>query len=146
MYSVKQISSQQTYIVRQPVLRPGKPLESCIFDGDDLPQTIHFGVYLNEILLGIVSVFKVSNYNFENPDQYQLRGMAVMPEYQKKGLGDLLLNAAENYIAQQQGGLIWFNAREIAVGFYKKAGYKILGSMFDIPDVGPHYIMFKHID
>ena len=145
MYSVKQISSQQTYAVRQPVLRPGKPIDSCIFDGDDLPQTVHFGVYDSDNLLGIVSVFRVSHPDFTNTNQYQLRGMAVLPTHQKKGLGDLLLEAAENYIKQQDADLIWFNAREVAVGFYNKAGYTISGELFEIPTVGPHYVMFKLI-
>ncbi|QEE48285.1 GNAT family N-acetyltransferase [Flavobacterium alkalisoli] len=143
MYSVKQISSQQTYAVRQPVLRPGKHIDSCIFDGDDLPQTVHFGVYDSDNLVGIVSVFRVSHPDFANANQYQLRGMAVLPTHQKKGLGDLLLEAAENYIKQQGTDLIWFNAREVAVGFYSKAGYTISGELFEIPTVGPHYVMFK---
>ena len=143
MYSVKQITSQQTYAVRQPVLRPGKPIDSCIFDGDDLPQTVHFGVYDSNNLVGIVSVFRVSHPHFTNTNQYQLRGMAVLPNHQKKGLGDLLLMAAEDYIKQQDAGLIWFNAREVAVGFYSKAGYTVSGELFEIPNVGPHYVMFK---
>lgn len=143
MYSIKQITSQETYPVRQPVLRPGKPIESCIFDGDDLPDTAHFGIYDNNNVIGIVSVFKASSPLFSEAAQFQLRGMAVLPAYQKLGLGDLLLKAAEDYIKSRNSPLIWFNAREIAVGFYKKAGYSIKGDMFKIPDVGPHYVMYK---
>ena len=69
--------------------------------------------------------------------------MAVLPTHQKKGLGDLLLEAAEDYIKQKDADLIWFNAREVAVGFYSKAGYTISGELFEIPNVGPHYVMFK---
>ncbi|TRW26551.1 GNAT family N-acetyltransferase [Flavobacterium zepuense] len=140
---IKQITSQQTFVVRQPVLRPGKALDTCIFDGDDLPATIHFGVFEEEGLLGVISVFKASHDFFTEADQYQIRGMAVLENQQKKGLGDLLVQAAEQYISQQNGKKIWFNAREIAVGFYKKMGYAVTGEPFTIGDIGIHYVMHK---
>lgn len=143
MYTLKQITSQATFAVRQPVLRPGKGIETCVFDGDDLPTTVHFGIFDDEALVGIISVFKASNPYFKETDQFQIRGMAVLESEQKKGLGEKLVLEAEAYIAQNKGKRIWFNAREIAVGFYKKMGYDIIGDQFNIPDVGPHYVMHK---
>jgi len=143
MYTLKQISSQDTFAVRQPVLRPGKGIETCVFDGDDLPTTVHFGIFDDEALVGIISVFKASSPYFNETEQFQIRGMAVLESEQKKGLGEKLVLEAEAYIAQNKGKRIWFNAREIAVGFYKKMGYDIIGDQFNIPDVGPHYVMHK---
>jgi ribosomal protein S18 acetylase RimI-like enzyme len=145
MYPIKKITSQETFPVRQPVLRPGKPVESCIFEGDDLPTTAHFGIYDENTIIGCLSVFKYPNAFFASQDAFQIRGMAVLPSHQKKGLGEKLMEAAEDYIKQQNGRTIWFNAREIAVGFYKKLGYAIEGEPFDILDIGPHYVMFKEI-
>jgi len=48
MIQIKEIPSKETYIVRQPVLRKGKPIESCIFEGDDLETTYHFGLFDNK--------------------------------------------------------------------------------------------------
>jgi len=140
---IKQITSQQTFAVRHPVLRPGKALDTCIFDGDDLPTTIHFGIFEEEGLLGVISVFKAGHDFFTEPNQYQIRGMAVLENQQKKGLGNMLVQAAEQYISQQNGKKIWFNAREIAVGFYKKMGYAVTGEPFTIGDIGTHYVMHK---
>ena len=36
MQNIKKISATETFLVRHPVLRAGKPIESCHFDGDDL--------------------------------------------------------------------------------------------------------------
>lgn len=36
MTIIKKIAAAETYSVRLPVLRKGKPIESCRFDGDDL--------------------------------------------------------------------------------------------------------------
>ena len=145
-HTLKQITSQDTFIVRQPVLRPGRGIETCVFDGDSLPSTLHFGIYDNEALLGVISVFEASHPFFTEERQFQIRGMAVLDANQKKGLGEKLVQKAEEYIAlQQQGSRIWFNAREIAVGFYEKMGYTVIGAAFNIPDVGPHYVMHKKL-
>jgi GNAT superfamily N-acetyltransferase len=145
MYSIKQIPSKDTFAVRLPVLRPGKPVESCIFEGDDLPSTVHFGIFDDENLAGIVSVFEADTPLLPQQQQFQLRGMAVLDTYQKKGLGDLLVKAAEDYIKTVGGEAIWFNAREIAVGFYEKMGYKIIGDPFTISDIGIHYVMYREV-
>lgn len=139
------ISTLETFAVRQPVLRPGKPIETCHFDGDDLPTTKHFGFFEDDVLLGIASVFEVQNPDFENANQLQLRGMAVVPNQQKKGIGEQLVKRCERHAIQNDYGLIWFNAREIAIGFYQKLGYQISGESFDIAGVGTHYKMFKKL-
>lgn len=145
MIEIKIIPSKETYSVRQPVLRAGKPIESCLFDGDDLETTVHFGLYYDELLVGIVSVFENKNVLFKDILQIQIRGMAVLEEYQNKKLGNFLINNVEKYATFQNIPLIWFNARENAVGFYKKLGYEIIGTSFDIVGVGTHYVMYKHL-
>ena len=142
---IKRIPSQETFPVRHPVLRPGKSIESCIFAGDDDVTTVHFGLYDDDDLAGVLSVFEVPHSEFTEWKQFQLRGMAVLPSHQKRGLGGQLLVAAEDYIRQQDGQLIWFNAREIAVGFYEKAGYKIKSGPFPVQDFGPHYVMYNEL-
>jgi ribosomal protein S18 acetylase RimI-like enzyme len=145
MIEIKKISAFETIIVRHPVLRAGKPIESCNFEGDDLPSTVHFGLNLYNQLIAVISAFEVKNKLFTEENQYQIRGMAVLEEFQKRGFGEQLLHYCENEIRIKKGELIWFNARETAVGFYKKSGYEIIGGLFEIPDVGPHYVLFKII-
>ncbi len=145
MIEIKKITAFETIIVRHPVLRPGRPIESCHFDGDDMPTTSHFGLFLENQLAGVISAFKAQNKLFSEENQYQIRGMAVLSEFQKKGFGEALLEYCENEIRLKSGNLIWFNARETAIGFYEKSGYEILGDQFEIPNVGPHYILFKAI-
>lgn len=143
MYSIKQIPSSATFAVRLPVLRPGKPVESCVFDGDDLPSTVHFGIFEDQNLIGVISVFKANSDLLPQNNQFQIRGMAVLDSHQKRGLGDRLVKAAEDYIVSQNADAIWFNAREIAVGFYKKMGYEIIGIPFTIGDIGVHHVMYR---
>jgi GNAT superfamily N-acetyltransferase len=143
MAIIKKISSAETFSVRHPVLRKGKPLESCHFDGDNLETTQHFGLYLDEELVGIISLFKKSNPDFKENNQYQIRGMAVLEDHRKKDFGKALIRYSEEQCKNQNVDLIWFNARIEASGFYEKMGYKKIGVPFEIPDVGEHIVMFK---
>ena len=143
MTNIRQISALETYTVRHPVLRGGKTIESCQFDGDELETTKHFGLFEENILAGVISLFETKHEAFTAPEQTQIRGMAVLEKFQKRGFGALLVQHAEEYARSKQAELIWFNARETAVGFYTKMGYSILGGPFDIANVGTHFIMHK---
>ena len=140
---IKKISSLETYPVRHEVLRKRKPIETCQFKGDDDENTTHFGLYVEDKLIGIISIFKENNILFPELNQFQIRGMAVLEAFQGKGFGAKLVKEAENHCINLNTNLIWFNARENAVSFYKKLDYKIIGDSFLIPDVGIHFVMYK---
>lgn len=139
----KTISTGETYLVRHPVLRPGKAIETCRFEGDDLPSTVHFGIFDREILIGVLSLFDASNIGIAAETQLQFRGMAVLASYQNKGIGAILMEFAENQIKAKSGAIIWLNAREKALTFYEKMGYQKTGEPFIIGDIGIHYVMYK---
>ena len=145
MKYIKEITAEETYPVRHPVLRAGKPIESCRFDGDDLKSTKHFGIFIDGKLSGVVSLLEKVNPLFATNNQFQLRGMGVVEEQRRNGYGEDLVNHCEDYIRNKGGALIWFNARIIAMPFYKKLGYESIGDAFDLADVGTHYVMSKTI-
>ncbi|MBW2960928.1 GNAT family N-acetyltransferase [Mesonia aestuariivivens] len=140
---IKKVKVEEILPVRQTVLRNGKPREECFFEGDLAKETIHLALYENEKIYAIASLLKDNNKNLTAINQYRLRGMAVMPEAQGKGLGKQLLRFAEELIKEQKNITLWFNARTTAVNFYKKNNFKILGEEFTIPKVGNHFLMFK---
>lgn len=140
--SLKIISAQETYPVRHPVLRGGRPLSECEFEGDEDVTTIHLGLYSKEKLVGVATFIKNSNPHFSEKVQYQLRGMAILHKFRNKGLGKIILDEAEKQLSNKCHRL-WFNARKIAVNFYEKNGYKKMGEPFEIPNVGMHYVMTK---
>jgi GNAT superfamily N-acetyltransferase len=146
MKKIQKISSKDTFSVRHPVLRAGKPIESCQFDGDDLESTTHFGLFVDRELIAVVSLFKNNNALFNSENQYQIRGMAVLSEFQYKNYGQELVKHCEIYCTVNKASLIWFNAREQAVSFYEKLQYKKIGSPFNITDIGLHYLMNKNLE
>lgn len=143
MQLIKEIPALETFSVRHPVLRPGKNIETCHFDGDNLESTRHFGLFIDDELAGVASLFKSNSDLFQEKEQFQLRGMAVLEKFQKKGIGESLVKYAEENAKSSSGKLIWFNAREVAVRFYEKMGYQIIGEAFDIGDIGKHFVMYK---
>lgn len=80
----KLLASQEILQLRQKVLRPGKPIESCYFENDDIESTQHLGAFFEDKLVGIISLFKNRHHLFKTQNQIQLRGMAVEPDNQKK--------------------------------------------------------------
>ena len=40
------------------------------------------------------------------------------------------------------GSYLWCNARLIAVPFYERMGLTAVGDLFEMPEIGPHYVMW----
>jgi predicted GNAT family N-acyltransferase len=144
MVSVKIISVEDTFPLRLEVLRKNIDLPHQ-FDGDLDDNTFHLGVFENNSLVCIGSFMKSSMEEKEIlGTQYQLRGMASAPEVRGKGYGKLLLNHATNELLKRDVLYLWCNAREIALEFYKKNKFEIIGERF-VNKAGPHYKMYKKL-
>ena len=72
--------------------------------------------------------------------------MATLPEHQYKGLSSALLQVAFPIVKQNLCHLVWCNAREEAIGFYKKVGFEGIGELFEITNLGQHLVMVKYLD
>ncbi len=143
MFQIKKITASETYPLRHAILRQNEPIEKCIYPYDTEATTLHFGLFANQLLVGIVSIFETKKDLFEDVKQFQIRGMAVLESHQKKGYGAALIEHAVDYLQKEKEFLIWFNARIIALGFYEKLGFEKTGNAFEIVPIGMHYIMFK---
>lgn len=139
MPTIVPIPASATLHIRALVLRQGRPLADCHFVGDHAATTHHLGAMLNQRLVGIVSLMQSELADIDKHPSWQLRGMATLPEVRGQGLGKALVSYAINEARAQGYALLWCNAREHAVDFYKKFGFKIVGEKFEIPDVGPHF-------
>jgi ribosomal protein S18 acetylase RimI-like enzyme len=129
--------------LRHEVLRQGKPISSCHFEGDNDLDTFHVGAFDDNKMIGCVSLMKKKHPKFHQNDIYQLRGMAVLKAYRHKKIGNRLLDFALQHLLKKNADLVWCNVRTSAVGFYQKNHFLINGDEFDIPDVGPHVLMYK---
>ena len=121
MIHIEQIRPELTWRLRQQVLYPAQKLYEMELEEDN--DGIHFGAFIDNALAGIISLF-------QHDTVFQFRKLAVLPEFQKMGIGNSLLNRVEEWALSENGTLIWCNARLSAIGFYMKAGYSHTGKLF----------------
>jgi ribosomal protein S18 acetylase RimI-like enzyme len=145
LIKVKQIQAKDCYPIRQQILWQHKNIEACGIGIDEQEGTFHLGVFLNDELVCIGSFFKQKNVLFSEQNQYRLRAMATLAEAQKQGTAKALLDFAFERLQNQNQELLWCDARIIALGFYEKMGFKKLGETYEIPLIGPHYLMWKSV-
>lgn len=144
---ILRINHQDTYQIRTQVLVPDHDVKKAKFEGDDDEDiSFHLGAFIEGKLVSVASFFYERNPLFPDQHQYQLRGMATLPEFQNQGLSKELLTMAFPIIKQNFCSLLWCNARLSAVGFYEKIGFqKLNDNIFEIPEIGNHVLMFKAI-
>ncbi|WP_435263583.1 GNAT family N-acetyltransferase [Tenacibaculum sp. nBUS_03] len=140
---IKKIKATDTYLIRKEILRKGIDLPYK-FAGDFDDETYHLGAFLNNKLVGIVTLMRSKNNNFTH-NQYQLRGMATLTEVRGKGIGKQLVNEALSLLRNDGVAVLWCNAREKASSFYKRLGFVIVGETFVIEKVGEHYVMAVNV-
>ena len=140
MIRIIKLKAEDTYSIRKQVLRKNMTL-SHKMKGDHDSDALHLGVYERDILVCIGSFMKAARTDLAGR-QYQLRGMATSDGSQGNGYGKLLLQEAEAILKNNDIDIIWCNARVIAIDFYKKMGYQVMGDVFEAPQIGPHYVMF----
>ncbi len=78
----------------------------------------------------------------KNKSTLQLRQMAVPGKLQGKGIGASIMSFAENLARDKGYNKMIMHARDTAIGFYEKFGYKIKGNEFEEVNL-PHHIMEK---
>lgn len=130
---------QELLDIRNKVLR--LPLGLNIRDDDlsDDDKCLHLA-YFDELgkIVGGLQIKKINNHTF------QIRQMAVLPEFQQKGVGSALIKAAEEFIKQEGSKQILIEAREYAIPFYSKHGYEVSGNRYFKINL-PHFKMVKKI-
>ncbi|MDB5321949.1 MAG: putative acyltransferase [Phycisphaerales bacterium] len=131
----------EIFQVRWDVLRAGCPVEAARFPGDDAPETILVGAFVGE---RNVSCATATRAQWEGRPAWQLGGMGVVADWQKRGVGQRVLATLEDLVRRASDvRQIWCNAREEAVAFYEKQGWVLASERFQVEGVGPHFKMTK---
>jgi predicted GNAT family N-acyltransferase len=136
---IRQVGAEEIRPLRHRVLRPGQAFEDTAYAGDDLPETVHLGAFDDDgRLVGIASLYREGR---DGGPGWRLRGMATDATVRGTGHGAAVLGACIDHVARAGGGELWCNARMSAVGFYRRAGFEVVGDEFDVPGIGAHVVM-----
>lgn len=105
--------------LRQEVMYPELSIDAVKLPDDAAGS--HFGIYEDNQLLSVVSVF-------ERNGEMQFRKLATRRDKQGKGLAWILLQHVLQLAEQQKVTRLWCNARTSATGLYEKMGLQQSGA------------------
>ena len=143
---ITSIEVSKCYPLRHEMLRRGKPLETCYFDGDNSEGTFHLGAIVDNEIIGIISVYEKDLTQFKNSKGAQFRGIAVALKHQRKGVASKLINCAEKETKKRMNPkYIWLNGRISANKLYLGRGFDLIGDPFEINTIGIHQRFIKMI-
>jgi GNAT superfamily N-acetyltransferase len=144
--TVRPIRPEETHVLRQRILRAHQALAEMEYPGDRDAQTVHFGAFDGERLVGIASIYHEAWKDDPQPGDWRLRGMAVDEAARGGGVGAKLLEACARHIADHGGKRLWCNARTPACAFYERFGLSRRGPIWDEGAIGPHVVMVGDIE
>lgn len=131
-------SAEEVRPLRMRVLRAGRPVSESAYAYDDLAETVHVVAVGGGEVVGVATVFP-EPYD-DQPGAWRLRGMAVAPPYQGKGVGSAVLVRVVDELLARSVPLLWCNARTTALPFYRRHGFTTVGEEFlAAPDI-PHCV------
>jgi len=142
-FTIKQPESpeefKQYFRLRWQILRApwGEP-EGSEIDGIE-DQCFHIMVTDSDKTIG------VGRLQYNSADEAQIRYMAVEKEYERNGIGRMIVNALEQEALNKNILTVVLDAREPAVGFYQKLGYSIEEKSYVLFNEIQHYRMIKQL-
>lgn len=129
---------QKAIQLRYSILRAPLGLNFSQEDLDKEKDHIHIASFEDDELLGCCMLTKIDTHTL------QLRQMAVKDNLQRKGIGASIVSFAESIAKDKGYRRIIMHARDTAIGFYEKFGYKLKGDEFTEVNL-PHHVMEKNI-
>jgi N-acetylglutamate synthase-like GNAT family acetyltransferase len=131
---------EQYYHLRYATLRQpwGQPIGSERVDDDE--TAIH-AMLLDETGEPV----GVCRMHLQNPQEAQLRFMGIHQNYQGKGLGNMLIAYLEDKARRMGAKNVMLQAREKAVSFYERNGYKVTEKTYLLFNSIQHYKMEKQL-
>lgn len=127
---------EQMVRLRYEVLRKPLGLE---FSNEELEQEkddLLIGSFDEDQMLGCCLLTKISDHCV------RLRQMAVHKSQQGKGIGEALISFTEKIAKDKGFRILMMHARDTAIGFYEKYGYRVRGDQFIEVNIS-HHVMEK---
>ncbi len=135
---IRPLIAEETHRLRRQALRDGEPTAVVHQDTDERPTTWHLGAVEPSGRVVATSTYFAEPFPLDptRPGAVRLRSMAVDDNWRRRGLGSVILAAAEARLIAQGAQLVWANARDSALGFYAKAGFARTDRSFVDPLTG----------
>lgn len=142
--NVERVTFDDIHDLRVRVLRKGTPATHANYPEDQYDDVVHLAIRINEEVVATSTWFSKECPELPGQSAVQLKGMAVDDSLQTTGYGRALIEAGMLRALERQATLVWARARDSAVGFYEKCGFRVVGDGFiDEPTAMPHHIVVR---
>jgi GNAT superfamily N-acetyltransferase len=126
------------------VLRPDGPLP-----GDQPPpaHARHVAALRDGVVIGAATVLpeRWPGPGVVREPVWRLRAMVVAESQRGTGTGRAVLDRAVEVAAARGAGSLWAEARSSALGFYRRAGWTVVGDEWIKPGIGPHRYIHRDL-
>ena len=139
---MRRVDAEVVRPLRHSVLRAGADLSESVYPVDDLPDTVHLAAMSGDVVVGTATVFPEP---YDGRAAWRLRGMAVAEARRGEGIGFSLLREVVDRVRARGSDLIWCNARTVALPFYVRNGFTIVGEEFLAGGGVPHYRALREL-
>ncbi|MDB5201615.1 MAG: GCN5-related N-acetyltransferase [Ferruginibacter sp.] len=129
---------QQMVHLRNQILRQPLGLSFTKEELEKEKDNILIGAFDEDDMLGCCMLTKLDEHTL------QVRQMAVNNNLQGKGIGAAIMAYAENVSRDKGFKKLVMHARNTAIGFYEKFGFRVKGGEFTEVNL-PHHVMEKNI-
>ena len=128
--------------LRVRVLRRGTPFTHANYPEDEYPDVVNFCIVRGGSPIATSTWFSKECPEMPGVPAVQLKGMAVDDSVQGSGLGAKLIERGLEHARATGAGIAWARARDSALYFYEKRGFRVVGDGFiDGPTAMPHHIV-----
>jgi GNAT superfamily N-acetyltransferase len=144
---VEVVDEGRTRELRRTVLRPNLPPDAPL-PGDELTGGVHLAALEDDgTVVGTCFVYPdPCPWQPDRDGAWHLRQMATAEGQRRRGIGGAVAEAAIEYVTEHGAQLLWCNAREPAVAFYRRHGFRTHGTIFtDERHVIPHQRMWREL-
>jgi ribosomal protein S18 acetylase RimI-like enzyme len=136
--AVREIPIADTRALRQAILRPHETLEELA--SHEPPDAFAVGAFDSDELVGVGFVGREGS-----PGSWRVRAMATAPTARGRGVGSAVLDALVEHAAANGATRVWCHARTPARSLYERAGFTVASDEFELPRIGPHFVMERNI-
>ena len=142
---INKVDAEKIKPLRHAELRKGHDFSTTSYLKDYEESTFHMACIVDDKAVTCATFYPETSTKIKSENAYRLRGMATNSNFQRKGYASYLMAESFKELKTRDCDLVWCNARLVAVSFYKSVGFKIIGDLFDIAGIGPHYYMYKEL-
>jgi GNAT superfamily N-acetyltransferase len=139
--SVRQIPLEQTRALRQALLRQHESIEQLA--AGEPADAYAVGAFEGEQSAPLAVGFVAPD---GAPGSWRVRAMATAPQARGRGLGAAVLEQLVGHAREHGAARVWCNARTPARAFYERAGFRATSDEFELPPIGPHFVMERRLD